>query len=202
MENHALEVGVSLVAASGLTGFRVIESLKAKAKKEDKEGCAIKNSWWAIPYMFTFPGGLLAISYTVHMSNVHRIYAWILAIMMMPCLSVLKIPPSWESPAAFGVRGCVLAFLATASIRTVLAQPSIYSTQGLHYLSLLSFAMAAWYTCALGSFGAWTAHPELGQYAEVKRNLLSTVQMYFVLGFLFSYLAHNSASLHDPRYSY
>jgi len=80
----------------------------------------------------------------------------------------------------FGVRGCVLAAGICGALYKTLEQPG---SNELRFLSLACFAMAAWFSCGLGSVAGWASHPEYGDFAKPKRMMLLLVQAYFIVGF-------------------
>jgi len=135
----------------------------------------VNHKWWGIVYGLSFPLSLVLLSCTAAIGTSYRVLLWAMAI--LPLLLVPKtgaLHEFWTSPLSFGVRGCLIAILVLTS-----------AGEDLEFLSMVSFALAAWFSCALGSIGSWTAYLEYGEFKEDKRHILSIIQAYFVVGFSF-----------------
>ena len=106
--------------------------------------------------------------------------------LVIPLLIKTRFFSFITSKYAFGFRGCVIALGICGSLyNTLQVETSSQSpNRELRFLSLCCFAMAAWCSCGLGTYAGWAAHPEYGEFAEVKKVSLLLVQIYFVLGFV------------------
>jgi len=89
-------------------------------------------------------------------------------------------------PMAFGVRGILIATTALLCLYNELLEVSKRAdTNYFHFLAMVSWAMAAWFSCGLASFTAWAAYPEYGTFRKAKRLSMASVQTYFAMGFVF-----------------
>ena len=182
---------ICLVAMACLFGFGVNKELKRLQQKTKQNPLKTFNEhWWAIAYTLTLPGACVcfALDAGIGFQFVAGSVAGGLLVLIAPLFPSSN--EKWVQSAAFGIRGWCVALSMTAAMLQMLYS-SILSKQakGFYYLSLFSFAMAAWQACGLGSFVAWTAHPEYGEFATDKKYMLSTVQFFFILGFASHYLA-------------
>lgn len=128
--------------------------------------------------LYTFEMTLVTMSFVVPMDWRHRVAAVYLTIghkLVMQTLLGTPLFAICTHGIGFGVRGCVLAVVMCGSLLHVVRDA--HASQ-FHFLSLLCFAMAAWNTCGLGSFGGWVAHPEFGQFKTSKRYFLWYVRLF------------------------
>ena len=189
---HSAVVVLTLLAC--VAGFPLVERLKEdRVRKSNGERrdprVVLRNTPSVGLYFFTFPLALVALSYAApDLLSEFRKAAWFLAIILFP-LNFLVFSNNRNPPKLFGILGSAIALLAALSIWAVLKN-NVDGCSGHFYLSLLCFAMAAWTCCGLGSYGGWAGRPDLGRYRDAKRTFLLAVQVYFVLGFGFSYTAH------------
>ena len=95
----------------------------------------------------------------------------------------------WTCPKSFGARGLTVGTFAALAIYNVLHSNDADMGRAFEVLSLASFANAAWHSCGVGSIAGWAAHPELGEFGTEKRLELAHMQVYFILGFAFRYVA-------------
>jgi hypothetical protein len=112
--------------------------------------------------------------------------AWLsfVPLLVIPRLVKTRLFSLVTSKYAFGARGCVVAVGICVSLYKTLQVEKLSPTRELRFLSLCSFAFAAWYSCGLGAYPAWAAHPEYGEFAEEKRLCLLLMQIHFIVGFI------------------
>jgi hypothetical protein len=166
-----------------LGGFVVVERARSQLIETKRHPVElVQASPAALLYAHSFPLALFLSVFLKLPSDLHRVGA--LAVCWLPIpVSILKLPTPWTAPAAFGIRGSMIAIVAIA---TLLQQ---HSSSPFQDLSLISFSMAAWMSCGLASYCAWAAHPEYGSFTDTKQSFLSAMQVCFLCGFLFQYMA-------------
>ena len=191
----------SVLVGLGLFGFPVTEKLKLDAVGNDPVELFFSH-WWALTYIYAYPlaigiltlfldtsGTLTKVSYLVlFLSNLQSVLH-IGNEIIQPFMDRLGMSNLYWSPAAFGVRGTLIAVATGVSIGFVVVDNPTPS-RSYHYLSLCFFALAAWQTCGLASFGAWAAHPEFGDNGHHVRDQMATVQFFFLGGFATAAVAH------------
>ena len=178
------------VAGATLGGFPTVEILRQKQLKTQTL-INTTSVWWGDIYTVTLPLAMILVTYTEssEVPELYRKMVW--AVVFVPVMMLELIfrgglehsfwARLWSSPAAFGIRGCTVGLLA------VVANWLTSQIPEKHYqvISLICFSLAAFMTCGLGSIAGWAAYPEYGAFKEAKRQMMATIQVYFVMGFGF-----------------
>jgi hypothetical protein len=189
--NVLMILGITCLIGSSLLGFPVVETLRQTVTEIDPLEKLVKT-WWVQAYMLLLPVGMSFLAFSFHTP-------WalfpLLAFLTVPLLLnyivqiIFDLEEFYASPKAFGIRGTIIAvgiFMTFHSLLFNNNEPSrLY-----HFISQCCFALAAWNCCALGSFIAWTAHPEYGEFAQAKRDQLAAIQLNFIVGFATAAMAY------------
>ena len=139
-------------------------------------------------YAYSFNLLITTFAFAVDMSPLFRLAtAWLsfAPLFFMPTLVKKKnLFEIATSHYAFGVRGCIVAVAICGALYKTLQVETSSPARELRFLSLCCFTYAAWYSCGLGGFAAWAAHPEYGDFGREKRLMLLLMQGYFIGGFV------------------
>lgn len=181
-----------------LPGFFTLEKIRneqikktEQAKKQGREP-TIYIPRGAFPLLFPFNFLILTFAFAGNLKLPYLLAtAWLSFVpqLVIPMLIKTKFFSLITSKYAFGFRGCVIALGMCGSLYNTLQVETQSQTRELRFLSLCCFALAAWFSCGLGSHPGWALHPEYGEFAEEKAICLLLVQVYFVIGFALQFAA-------------
>ncbi len=183
-----------------LPGFFTVEKIRNEqikktelAKKQGREPTIyVPRSILPLLQLYSFNFLILTFAFAGNLKLPYLLAtAWLSFIpqLIIPNLAKTKFFSLITSKYAFGVRGCVIALGICGSLYNALQVETNSQTKELRFLSLCCFALAAWFSCGLGSHPGWAAHPEYGEFAEEKKICLLLVQAYFVIGFVLQFAA-------------
>lgn len=202
---------LTLFTVATLGSIPAVEGMrKLQQASKDHELVHVKKVWWCTLHSASFPALLVALTFFTDLPWTCQVGAFAASILIVPV--ELFFPTSGlPSKIISAVSGTLIATFAVIAMSLILQisviphsiftewiQEHLATTSDnylsvanyLHFLALLSFAMAAWGNCGLASYGAWAAHPEYAaNHGDVARSLLHTIQFHFLLGFVFECLA-------------
>ena len=181
---------LGFLAYATLGGFAVVEKLRTM-QLESKEPIDFLHFflrfWWVPLYVSSLPVAIIWLSFTFLKTSEYRTTPIFLVGLVFAYLLTTDWHPNlwkriWLAPASYGIRGCAIAGLLWASLWHMAKK---HPEKDLEVMSAMSFAIAAWLSCGLGSFVGWAAHPEYGEFRDQKRHMISIIQCCFISGFAF-----------------
>ena len=194
-----------LLALAGLPGFPITEELRRTADSINPVENWLSN-WRALAYASGYPALMCLTTLWYDSKRLKMaalsmfLFSYLQPILQVtnelflePTLAALGMKSFYWSPAAFGIRGILIAIATGAALGTFLNQQNYHPknrARTFHYVSLCCFAFASWQSCAVGSFGAWATHPEYGDYSHHVKDQMATVQGFFLSGFVSAAIAN------------